>query len=152
MAGRNQTLALLQQEIDDHRHERAGDHPEHRNAEQDKQPTHDPTRGRSHERRISLAEHSLDARLKESNTDASVQGFSNTVIRTAAIATNPTMPSASVRKNAGRSGRRAGAGATPPGRMIGVERTGTRSGDTITPIVPHDRVSRQRFGAPWADA
>ncbi len=56
VAGRTQTLTLLQQEIDDHRDEGARDHPEHRDAEQDKQPADDTTPRRGHERRVALAE------------------------------------------------------------------------------------------------
>jgi hypothetical protein len=40
--GRSQTLALLQEEIDDHRDEGPGDHPEHGDPEQDQQPADHP--------------------------------------------------------------------------------------------------------------
>ena len=56
VAGGTQTLALLEQEIDDHRDERAGDHAEHGDPEQDKQPADHPPARRGHEVGVALTE------------------------------------------------------------------------------------------------
>ena len=58
--GCTQALALLQQEIDDHRDEGAGDHAQHGDPEQDEQPADDAPGGRRDEGRVALAEDRRD--------------------------------------------------------------------------------------------
>ena len=57
VARRSQSLSLLEQEVDDHGDEGAGDRAEQRDAEEDQQPVHDPPAGRRDEGGIADAEH-----------------------------------------------------------------------------------------------